>query len=868
MLINGCRLLCVVVVLTFLMSMLGCGGASAATSAAPTLQPVTISITPTSANVVTMTTQTFTATVNNAGSQSVSWQVNGISGGNSIYGTIDSNGNYTAPQYIPFPSTIAITAYSTVDNTKSASANVTITGAEAPIMVLMNQPTASLTTGNAVTFTATVSNATNTVNDLSVTWEVNGVTGGNSTVGVITPLAPVPPLPPPGGPGSDSATYVAPLYAPSPNIVTVTAISNQDPTQSGSITVTINQGMIQPITVSVVPAQIAVQIGKSVQFSATVTGAPTNSVTWEVNNIPGGNTTVGTIDTTGLYLAPKAVPNPAIVTVSAVSTLDPTKSGTAAVTITATPPVVSVTLTAASNQLETGQTTQLTATVTNGSNSDITWEVNGLLDGGDGTYGTIVGDNGTGNDIVSYQAPQLVPSNPVVQVTAISKADQSKSASVNITITVPTNISVVVLPDLPNQSIVVNQTQQFKANVLGSTDQTVTWEVNGEPGGDLTIGTISTGGLYTAPAIPPLPNPTVVIGAVPQADPTKIGTASITVVPVPVVTVTIDPTQATVLTTYGQLFTATVTGANIDSSVTWYVNNIPGGDSTVGTIVPNLGSDTAQYTAPATVPTPDTVTVTATSNQDPTKSASATVTIQLYVAITVNVNPPSASLMTGQSLSFDATVNGTMDQNVTWSLSGAGCTGDACGTLTSTTTNPTTYTAPQTIPNPATVTLTATSEQGGTPGSSTITITAIPLGVTISPNPPAPIPAGSGQTIVFTATITGAPANTNLSWGLECNSESDSNGDFCFDTDFDQDGPGCTQLPGGFQLCGAVPNVGPGNEALTYTPPGKLYTDTFQANACTSSPGNNGIVPLLVKLTYNGNEVDQTVCITVTPQAP
>jgi hypothetical protein len=525
-----------------------------------------------------------------------------------------------------------------------------------------------------------------------------------------------------------------------------------------------------------------------------------------------------------------------------------------------------VTLTAASLKLETGQTTQLTATVTNGSNSDITWEVNGVLDG-DSTNGTIVGDNGTGNDIVSYQAPQLVPTNPVVQVTAISKADPSKSASVNITITVPTNVNVVVLPDLPGQSVVVNQTQQFTATVQGSTDPTVTWEVNGEPGGDPTIGTISAnnlGGLYTAPAVPPLPNPIVVIGAVPQADPTKIGTASITVIPVPVVAVAIDPTQAIVLTTFGQPFTATVTGAT-DTSVTWYVNNIPGGDATVGTIVPNLGSDTAQYTAPATVPTPDTVTVTATSNEDPTKSASAIVTIQLYVAITVTVNPPSASLMTGQSSSFEANVNGTLDQNVTWSLSGAGCTGDACGTLTSTTTNPTTYTAPQTIPNPPTVTLTATSEQGGTPGTSTITITTIPLGVTISPNPPAPIQAGSGQTIVFTATITGAPANTNLSWGLECNSESDSNDDFCFDNDFDQDGPGCTQLPSGFQLCGAVPNVGPGNEALTYTPPGKLYTDTFQANACTSSPGNNGIVPLLVKLTYNGNEVDQTICITVTP---
>jgi hypothetical protein len=850
-----------------LVSMTGCGGASAATSAAPTLQPVSITITPTSATVVTMTTQTFTATVTNTGSTSVSWQVNGITGGNLTYGTIDANGNYTAPQYIPFPSTIAITAYSTVDNTKSASANVTITGTAAPIIVAVTPLTASVTTGNAITFSANISNATNTVSDLSVTWQVNGVTGGSTSLGVITPLPPDPALNPPGGPGVQTATYVAPLTAPNPNTLTITAISNQDPTKATSVPVAITQGTIQSITVTVTPPQAAIQVGKSLQFSAQVTDAPTNSVTWEVNGIPAGNTTIGTIDSNGLYVAPKAVPNPAVVTVSAVSTLDPTKSGTASVTISATPPVVSVTVTAANTHLETGQTTQLTATVTNGSTSDVTWEVNGVVDG-NSTYGTIPGDPGTGNDIVSYQAPQAVPSNPVVQVTAISKADTSKSASVNITITVPTNINVIVLPDLPGQSIVVGQTQQFTATVQGSTDQTVTWEVNGEPGGDTTIGTISAnmlGALYTAPAVPPSPNPSVVIGAVPQADPTKIGTTSLTVIPVPVLTVTIDPTQATVLTTFGQPFAATVTGAT-DASVSWYVNNIPGGDATVGTIVPNLGSDTAQYTAPATVPTPDTVTVTATSNEDPTKSASAIVTIQQYVAITVTINPSSASLMTGQSASFGANVNGTIDQNVTWSLSGAGCTGDACGILTSTTTNPTTYTAPQTIPNPPTVTLTATSEQGGTPGTSTITITSIPLGLTISPDPPAPIQAGSGQTITFTATITGAPADTTLNWELGCNSESDSGGDFCFDSDFDQDGPGCTMISGGFQACGSHPVNGDGTLPLIYTPPGKLYTDSFQANSCTSNPGNNGIVPILVTLTYNGQPpVTQLICITVTP---
>jgi hypothetical protein len=75
-------------------------------------------------------------------------------------------------------------------------------------------------------------------------------------------------------------------------------------------------------------------------------------------------------------------------------------------------------------------------------------------------------------------------------------------------------------------------------------------------------------------------------------------------------------------------------------------------------------------------------------------------------------------------------------------------------------------------------------------------------------------------------------------------------------------------LPGGFQICGARANVGPGNEPLTYTPPGKLYTDTFQANSCASTAGNDGLIPLTATITYNGINASQTVCITVTPPAP
>src|SRR5580693_2757637 len=49
----------------------------------------------------------------------------------------------------------------------------------------------------------------------------------------------------------------------------------------------------------------------------------------------------------------------------------------------------------------------------------------------------------------------------------------------------------------------VNQTAQYTTTVTGLTNTTVTWSVSGVKGGNSTNGTITTGGLYTAPATIP-----------------------------------------------------------------------------------------------------------------------------------------------------------------------------------------------------------------------------------------------------------------------------------------------------------------------------------------------------------------------------
>lgn len=92
-----------------------------------------------------------------------------------------------------------------------------------------------------------------------------------------------------------------------------------------------------PPTVSVIvsPTTASVPVGGTQQFTATVTGTTNTLVTWTVNDVVGGNPTVGTISNIGLYTAPNAIPSPSTVSVKAASQADSTKSASATVTITA-----------------------------------------------------------------------------------------------------------------------------------------------------------------------------------------------------------------------------------------------------------------------------------------------------------------------------------------------------------------------------------------------------------------------------------------------------------------------------------------------------------------------------------------------------
>jgi beta-lactamase superfamily II metal-dependent hydrolase len=163
--------------------------------------------------------------------------------------------------------------------------------------------------------------------------------------------------------------------------------------------------------------------------------------------------------------------------------------------------------------------------------------------------------------------------------------------------------------------------------------------------------------------------------------------------PTSTVAVSIAPATATISTGGTAQFTATVTGTTT-TSVTW--------TCTGGSV-----SASGLYTAPASA---GTYTVKATSTADPTKSASATVTVTATVPVSVAITPATASLGTGATQQFTATVTGSSNTAVTWT-----CTGGTVSTSGL-------YTAPATA---GTYTVKATSVADTTKSASaTVTVAA------------------------------------------------------------------------------------------------------------------------------------------------
>ncbi len=250
-------------------------------------------------------------------------------------------------------------------------------------------------------------------------------------------------------------------------------------------------------------------------------------------------------------------------------------------------PPVTVAITPSAPTLDVGTTQTFTATVTNATNTAVTWSVQ------EGAVGGIITATGL------YTAPNTVGT---YHIKAISQADTSKSATVPVVVHAkPPAVTLTITPTAP--VLAVGATQVFVSNVINATNSGVAWSVQEGTAG----GSIDANGLYTAPNIAG----TYHVHATSLA----VSTASATVPVVVHIKVSINPDSFTLTLLDKKTFTATVLGAT-DQGVNWKIQEGAAGGSV---------TSQGQYTAPNV---PGTYHLVATSQHDTTQNSIAAITVQ------------------------------------------------------------------------------------------------------------------------------------------------------------------------------------------------------------------------------------------------
>jgi uncharacterized protein (DUF1800 family) len=239
----------------------------------------------------------------------------------------------------------------------------------------------------------------------------------------------------------------------------------------------------------------------------------------------------------------------------------------------------------------------------------------------------------------------------------------------------------------------VTQTKQFK------TEAPVIWSVNGIPGGNAEVGTISSTGLYTAPAIVPLPNNQVTIGSSAEIYPSK-GNYGVSVLnPIPILT-SVTPGEFSEgmaqIVVNGSAF---VYGAKI----LW--NGVP---------VPTTYQSGTQLIALITENTPGTYPVTVV-NPDPGSASSKGVNALVQPGqVVIKLQPTETSVRVNNTITITPTVTGSQDTALTWTVNGIAGGNAQIGTINA----KGVYTAPAVVPNPNLVVVEAISVDN--PNSTTI----------------------------------------------------------------------------------------------------------------------------------------------------
>ncbi len=192
-------------------------------------------------------------------------------------------------------------------------------------------------------------------------------------------------------------------------------------------------------------------------------------------------------------------------------------------------------------------------------------------------------------------------------------------------------------------------------------------------------------------------------------------------------------------------------------------------------------------------------------------------------SVTVVVDPKTQSVVVATTQQFTATVTGSSNMAVAWSVGGTDCSTQDCGSISASGL----YTAPATIPNPAVVAVTATANANSADfGAAAVTVVA------------APAPASAMLRGTYTFLLSGSDAEGPLSIGGV----------------FDADGSG-QLLNGELRLCRGESHCSDqafaGATGSADANHGMFSADIFPASTFTFSPAPNNIFKLDLTGSHN-----------------
>ena len=449
--------------------------------------------------------------------------------------------------------------------------------------------------------------------------------------------------------------------------ITVTATSADDANKKATATITISKGTVSAIAISdPSPANVSLSNASSRQFTAVVTktGVLTGAVNWTISGGNGGTSLSANTSASGspitLNVGAQQTIGANVITLTATSAEDPTKTAQAKITVTEKDTITGVSVAKDGGgvaEVDKGKTLQLKETVTktgNVTNLAVTWSIQSVKEAG-----TTIDQNGK----LTVASGETASS---ITVRAESQLSSEQYGEITVAVLDPIYVTSVTIEPKLNVSIEKSLTKEFNVAVVGGGTKWqggVVWNVSdADKSGTRVLSQSATSCVVQID--PNEGSNEITLIATSKDDNSKTDEVKITVVDkisVTGVVITECPTDVDRGKTYTLKVRVDGTGA-YSSAVTWVLS-----DNAVTTTLVGNPDATATLKIGADETSP--IKVSVTSVAENTKSDTAT--INVAVVNSVSIEGPSA-IQKKRRGTYSATLNGTGNyaNEVVWSITG------------------------------------------------------------------------------------------------------------------------------------------------------------------------------------------------------